>query len=617
MEKEEKVVLVQILVAALLLGLSFLSPLPEWSVLAFCTAAYLVCGWEVVFKAFKNIFKGRFLDENFLMTIATLGAFAIGEYPEAAAVMLFFQIGEFFQDMAVGKSRASIAALMDIRPDYANVEDASGKLVKTDPASVEAGSTIIVLPGEKVPIDGTIISGHSSLDTAALTGESLPRDVNVGDTVFGGSVNLNGLLRIKTTTAYSESTVARILELVQNTGNNKARREKFISRFARYYTPVVVIIALLLATVPPLFFGAIWHQWIYRALVFLVVSCPCALVVSIPLTFFAGIGCASKRGILIKGAQHLETLSEVRTIAFDKTGTLTKGEFAVQGIYPITPGEEALLLEQAALTEMYSTHPIAASVREAYGNDLDPNRIKDLKTIDGEGVSAIIDNRIVYVGNEKLMRRVGVDFYHEHPIGISVHVSIGNHYLGYIVVADRIKDEAAQAIEAIHKAGVNNTVILTGDHENIAHAVAREMGIDNYYADLLPQQKVEKMTELQSLTPGKTAFAGDGINDAPVLKSADVGIAMGAIGSDAAIEAADIVIMDDNPLKIASAIDISKRTLRIVKQNIILSLGIKFCVLILGATGIINMWLAVFADVGVTVLAVLNAIRAMYFKKTI
>ena len=617
MEKQEKSVLVQILISGFLLGLSFIPHLPTWGVISFCTVAYLVCGWEVLFNAFKNVFKGHFLDENFLMTIATLGAFAIRQYPEAAAVMLFFQIGEFFQEMAVGKSRASIASLMDIRPDYANVEDSAGNLSRQDPASVPVGTTITVLPGERIPIDGTVISGHSSLDTAALTGESIPKDVTAGDNVFGGSVNLNGLLRIKTSTLYAESTVARILELVQNTDSNKARREKFISRFARYYTPAVVIIALLLAIVPPLFFGAGWHQWIYRALVFLVVSCPCALVVSIPLTFFAGIGCASKRGILIKGAQYLETLATVRTLVFDKTGTLTKGEFAVQGIYPINPGEEDLLIELAALTEMYSTHPLAASIREAYGKDLDPNRIKDLRTIDGEGVSALIDNRLIYVGNKKLMHRAAVEFFHEHPVGISVHVSIDTHYLGYIVVADRIKDEASQAIEELHKVGVSDTVILTGDHENIAHAVAREIGVDSYYADLLPHEKVQKMEELRSKTSGKIAFAGDGINDAPVLKSADVGIAMGAIGSDAAIEAADIVIMDDNPVKIASAIRISKRTLRIVKQNIALCLGIKFCVLILGATGIINMWLAVFADVGVTVLAVLNAIRTMYLKKTI
>ena len=616
MEKQEKAVSVRIVAASILLGVSFLPVFAEWVSVTFCIAAYAVCGFDVLFKAFRNIFKGDFLDENFLMTIATVGALAIGEYPEAAAVMLFFQIGEFFQDMAVGKSRASIAALMDIRPDYANVEDSDGNIVKTDPAQVPAGSTLIVMPGEKVPIDGTVVSGRSALDTSALTGESLPRDVVPGQNVFGGSLNISGLLRIRTTALYSESTVARILELVQNADNSKAESEKFITRFARYYTPVVVGIALLLAIVPPLFAGD-WTEWLYRALVFLVVSCPCALVVSIPLTFFAGIGCASRKGILIKGSQYLETLSEIRTLVFDKTGTLTQGEFAVQGLYPVHPGDEAALLEQAALAETYSTHPIAAGIREAYGKDPEPNRIKDLENIEGEGIRALIDNRTVYVGNEKLMRRAAVDFYHTHPVGISVHVAHNNTYLGYIVLADRIKEESLQAVSNLKKSGVLRTVILTGDRSDVAKAVAGKLGIDECYAELLPHDKVRKMEETRARHNGKTAFAGDGINDAPVLKSADIGIAMGAIGSDAAIEAADVVIMDDNPLKIALAIKISRHTLRIVRQNIILSLGIKFCVLALGAFGLVNMWLAVFADVGVTVLAVLNAIRAMYLKKTL
>lgn len=609
--------LARILAAGILLGMAFF-PMPEdWMSMAFCLAAYVVCGFDVLFKAIRNIFKGRFLDENFLMTLATIGALIIGEYPEAAAVMLFFQIGEFFQDMAVGKSRASIAALMDIRPDYANMEDANGNIVKTDPAQVPTGSTIIVMPGEEIPIDGTVIFGHSNIDTSALTGESMPKNVCAGQNVFGGSLNLSGLLRIKTTTRYSESMVARILELVQNTGNNKAEREKFITRFARYYTPIVVGIALLLAVIPPLFIGCNWEEWLYRALVFLVVACPCALVISVPLTFFAGIGCASKKGILIKGSQYLEALSDIRTVVFDKTGTLTQGEFVVQGIYPITPGEESILLEQAALAEIYSTHPIAAGIREAYGQDPDLKRIKDLENIEGEGIRALIDNHTVYVGNEKLMRHAKVDFYHQHPVGISVHVAIHNRYLGYIVLTDRVKQESVQAIANLKKVGVRHTVMLTGDHKNVAKAISLQLGIDECYADLLPNEKVQKINMLRTRHNGKTAFAGDGINDAPVIKTADVGIAMGAIGSDAAIEAADVVIMDDNPLKIASAIQISKHTLHIVRQNIVLSLCIKFCVLILGAFGLINMWIAVFADVGVTVLAVLNAIRAMYLKKTI
>lgn len=615
MKDQKKAGLARILIAGILLGMYFIPALPAWASAAFCAAAYLACGYKVLFNAFRNLFRGRFLDENFLMTAATLGALAIGQYPEAAAVMLFFQIGEFFQDLAVGKSRASISALMDIRPETANVEDGNGNIVKTDPDQVPAGSILIVMPGEKIPIDGMVISGHSTIDTAALTGESLPQDIAPGKSVLGGSLNLTGLLRIRTSTVYSESTVARILELVDKAQNSKAESEKFITRFARYYTPVVVGSALLLAVIPPLITGGDWTEWLYRALVFLVVSCPCALVVSIPLTFFAGIGCASKKGILVKGAQYLESLSQIRTVVFDKTGTLTRGEFAVQGIYPVLPGEEAKMLEYAALAEAFSTHPIATGIREAYGKNLESDRIKDLENIEGEGICATIDTHTVFVGNEKLMRRSAVDFYHRHSIGISVHVSVDNTYLGYIVLADRIKNESEQTITLLKKAGVRKTVILTGDRPEVAKAVARKIGIDEWHAELLPHEKVRMVEELRIRDGSKTAFAGDGINDAPVLKVADVGIAMGAIGSEAAIEAADIVIMDDNPLKIATAIRISRRTLRIVRQNIILSIGIKFCILALSAFGLANMWIAVFADVGVTLIAVLNAIRTMYLKK--
>ncbi|MCM1041521.1 MAG: cadmium-translocating P-type ATPase [Bacteroides sp.] len=617
MESKEKAALARIITAGLLLGLSFIPLLPYWAGVLLCLTAYLVCGLEVLADAGKNLVKARFLDENFLMSVATIGALAIGQYPEAAAVMLFFQIGELFQNLAVGKSRASISSLMDIRPEFANLEDEEGNFTKVDPAQVPAGSTIIVMPGEKVPIDGVVVSGHSAIDTAALTGESLPRDVVPGMDVPGGSLNISGLLRIKTKTIYADSTVAKILDLVQNAQNGKAESEKFITRFARYYTPVVVGIAVLLAFIPPLFLGGLWVEWIHRALVFLVVSCPCALVISIPLTFFAGIGAASKRGILVKGSQYLENLSKIRTLVSDKTGTLTQGVFAVQGLYPVTPGDETRLLEQAALAESFSTHPIALGIREAYGQSLDTKRVADLENIEGEGVCATIDGHNVYVGNEKLMRRAGVDFYHKHPVGISIHVALSNTYLGYIVLSDRVKAESVQAVADVKKAGIERTVILSGDRYEVTNAVAHTLGIDECYAELLPHEKVQKVEEIRSKNGGLIAFVGDGINDAPVLKAADVGIAMGAMGSDAAIEAADVVIMDDNPAKVATAVRISKRTLRIVRQNIILSIGIKLCILILGAFGLADMWLAVFADVGVTIIAVLNAIRAMYLKKTI
>lgn len=574
-----------------------------------------MAGYDVLCHALRHIFKGKFLDEHFLMALATIGAIAIGEYPEAAAVMLFFQVGELFQDVAVGKSRASIAALMDIRSEFANLENEKGELIKTVPASVPVDSTIVVMPGEKVPLDGLVVSGHSSLDLSALTGESLPKEVHEGGQVLSGSLNLNGLLRIKTTSAYEESTVARILELVQNTPDNKSQSERFITRFARYYTPIVVAVAVLIAVLPSLFIDGQWAQWLHRAMVFLVVSCPCALVISVPLSFFSGIGHASKKGILVKGAYFMEILSEVRTVVFDKTGTLTKGEFSVQDVCPANGTKSADILEMAAIAECFSTHPIAAGIRHAYGKDPDTGRLQHLDNIEGEGIHAVIDNRSVYVGNAKLMRRTLPDFNPAQAKGVLVHLCSENNYLGYIVLADCLKPETAQAIEALRKTGVRRTVILTGDRKEVADEVAGKLGMSECYAELLPQEKVRKMEELRADGHGKVAFIGDGINDAPVLKSSDVGIAMGAIGSDAAIEAADVVLMDDNPLKIATAIRISRRTRHIARQNIASSIGIKVVVLGLGAFGLANMWEAVFADVGVTVIAVLNAIRAMYLKK--
>lgn len=615
MKREHKTILVRVLASSILLGISFIPSFSGLTRIILCMGAYLVAGYDVLCHALRHIFKGKFLDEHFLMALATIGAIAIGEYPEAAAVMLFFQVGELFQDVAVGKSRASIAALMDIRSEFANLENEKGELIKTVPASVPVDSTIVVMPGEKVPLDGLVVSGHSSLDLSALTGESLPKEVHEGGQVLSGSLNLNGLLRIKTTSAYEESTVARILELVQNTPDNKSQSERFITRFARYYTPIVVAVAVLIAVLPSLFIDGQWAQWLHRAMVFLVVSCPCALVISVPLSFFSGIGHASKKGILVKGAYFMEILSEVRTVVFDKTGTLTKGEFSVQDVCPANGTKSADILEMAAIAECFSTHPIAAGIRHAYGKDPDTGRLQHLDNIEGEGIHAVIDNRSVYVGNAKLMRRTLPDFNPAQAKGVLVHLCSENNYLGYIVLADCLKPETAQAIEALRKTGVRRTVILTGDRKEVADEVAGKLGMSECYAELLPQEKVRKMEELRADGHGKVAFIGDGINDAPVLKSSDVGIAMGAIGSDAAIEAADVVLMDDNPLKIATAIRISRRTRHIARQNIASSIGIKVVVLGLGAFGLANMWEAVFADVGVTVIAVLNAIRAMYLKK--
>lgn len=614
MEKSHKIVLGRIVAAGLLLAAAYLPfAAPVWRVGLFVTA-YLVAGADVVWRAVKQIGGGRVFGEHFLMAVATLGAFAIGEYPEAVAVMLFYQIGELFQDVAVARSRRSISSLMDIRPDYANVERPDG-LERVAPDSLPAGSVIVVKPGEKIPLDGIVLSGTSALDTAALTGESVPREVTAGDTVLSGSLNLSGLLRVRTTGTYGESTVARILNMVENADTGKAESEKFITRFARVYTPVVVGAAVLLAVLPPLVAGGGWLLWLNRALIFLVISCPCALVVSIPLTFFAGIGGASRRGILIKGSNYLETLARVRTVVFDKTGTLTQGKFAVTEVRPAAAGgfSEADLTELAALAESYSDHPVAASLRAAYGRPIDRARVADVENIAGEGISALVDGRRVWAGNGRLMRRAGVEAAVCGAVGTVVHVAVDGRYVGYIVVSDRLKPQAAEAVAQLKRVGVVKTVMLTGDRRETAEAVAQAAGIDEWMAELLPGDKVAQVERLRQSGPAALplAFVGDGINDAPVLKLADVGIAMGALGSDAAIEAADVVLMDDNPLKVAEGMRIARRTRRIVVQNIVFAIGIKFAMLLLGALGVANMWEAVFADVGVTVLAVLNAMRTM------
>lgn len=609
METEHKILISRIVACVAICGLSFLPALPAWAYIATFALAYAVIGADVVYRAVRNLFHGNFFDEHFLMSIATLGAFAIGEYPEAVAVMLFYQVGELFQDIAVARSRASISSLMDIRPDYANIEE-DGELRQVAPDDVPGGSVIIVKPGEKIPLDGVVISGESSVDTSALTGESLPRDVSEGNPVVSGSLNMTGVIHVRTSGEYGESTVARILELVENADTGKAKAEKFMTRFARYYTPAVVAAAVLLAVVPSLVSGGNWTVWLNRALIFLVVSCPCALVVSIPLTFFAGIGGASRRGILIKGSNYLEILACVGTVVFDKTGTLTRGNFSVTAVHPeIISGE--MLVELAALAEMYSDHPVAVSLRSAYGGQLDKERVADVKNFAGEGISAVVDGREVYAGNDRLMSRAGVEAKQCEKSGTIVHLAVDGVYMGHIVVSDSIKPEAADAVSGLRRSGVKKVVMLTGDRQDVAEEVSGALGIDEVYAGLLPADKVSRMEELRSSGSQKIAFVGDGINDAPVLKLADVGIAMGAVGSDAAIEAADVVLMDDNPLKVAESIRISRRTLRIVVQNIVFAIGIKLAMLLLGALGIAGMWEAVFADVGVTVLAVLNSLRAM------
>ena len=611
MSKKQKKTLVRIILSAVLLVAAALIPVDGIVKLVLFLIPYAVIGWDVLWKAIRNIAHGQVFDENFLMAIATVGAFALGEYPEGVAVMLFYQVGELFQSYAVGRSRQSIAALMDIRPDYANIEQ-DGKLVQVDPEDVAVGDTIVIKAGEKIPLDGVVLEGSSAVDTAALTGESLPRDVNPGDDVVSGCINQSGLLKVRVTKVFGESTVAKILDLVENSSSKKARAENFITRFARYYTPVVVIGAVLLAVLPPLLFGGDWSDWLQRALIFLVISCPCALVISVPLSFFGGIGGASKQGILVKGSNYLEALAKTETVVFDKTGTLTKGTFQVTAVHPdrISEGE---LLELAALAESYSEHPISRSLREAYQKPVDASRVTDVEEISGHGVRAKVDGHDVYAGNGKWMDRIGASWRNCHRTGTVVHVAVDGEYAGHIVISDAVKPDAAAAIEALKREGVKKTVMLTGDVKAVGEAVAREIGIDEVHAELLPGDKVDQVERLLKNTSGKgkLAFVGDGINDAPVLSRADIGIAMGGLGSDAAIEAADIVLMDDKPSKLAVAVRISRKTLRIVRQNIVFALGIKLLFLALGAFGMANMWEAVFADVGVSVLAILNASRAL------
>jgi len=611
MEKEQKIMLVRIIMVVLMMIIVFFLPISNLVRLWLCVAAYLVAGADVVYDALKSIFHGELLDEHFLMAAATIGAFATGEYPEAVAVMLFYQVGELFSDIAVSRSRSSISSLMDIRPDYANLVKGES-IEKVSPSEVPVGSEIVVKPGEKIPIDGVICSGESALDTSALTGESLPREVIVGDSVLSGSLNMTGLLHVRTTNTFGESTVSKILELVENADNGKAKTEKFITKFARIYTPVVVGSAVLLAVLPPLLMGGAWAEWFHRALIFLVISCPCALVISIPLTFFAGIGGASRKGILVKGANYMETLAKVRTMVFDKTGTLTKGQFSVSDIEPASGYSKEEVLQKASLAESFSTHPVAVSLRQSCTEDLDTSRVSDVIDFSGEGVCAKVDGENVYVGNEKLMRRAGVTPDAISKIGTIVYVACEGKYMGCIVVSDSIKSQSKEAIAQLKSLGVRRTVMLTGDKDEVAGEVALNLKIDEYHAALLPVDKVERVKQMKNDDPdGVLAFAGDGINDSPVLKLADIGFAMGGVGSDAAIEASDIVLMDDNPLKIACAIKIARKTMRIVKQNIVFAIGVKVLFLILGALGVANMWEAVFADVGVTVIAILNSLRAM------
>ena len=622
MNRKQKKNLILIIIAAVLLIFIKLVSLPAWLSVVLYLAAYIVIGYDILRKAFKGILNKQVFDENFLMAVATVGAIALAVYErsadlsEAVAVMLFYQIGELFQSYAVGKSRRNISALMDIRPDYANIEK-DGQLERVDPDEVEIGSVIVVQPGEKVPIDGTVIEGTSSLNTSALTGESLPRDVAVGDEIISGCINMTGVLKIRTSKAFGESTVSKILELVESSGARKSRAESFISRFARVYTPVVCYSALALAVLPPVIrlimgMGGEWSTWIYRALTFLVISCPCALVISIPLSFFAGIGGASHEGILIKGSNYLETMSQVKTMVFDKTGTLTQGVFEVSGIHH-SAIEDEKLIEYAALAECASSHPISQSLRRAYGKEIDRDRVTDIQEVSGKGVIAKVDGVSVAAGNDKLMAQLGIEAIPCRSVGTVIHIAIDGKYSGHILISDVEKPDAKDAIAALKRAGVTKTVMLTGDADRVAQYTAKNLGVDEVYSELLPGDKVDKVEMLLSKLEGrgKLAFVGDGINDAPVLSRADIGIAMGAMGSDAAIEAADIVLMDDDPMKIAKGIKISRKCIRIVHENIVFALVIKFACLLLGALGIANMWAAIFADVGVMVLAVLNAIRAL------
>ena len=615
MTRKQKKMLVRIAVSAVLLIAAVLVPYQGLWRFALFLPAYFVIGWDVLWRAVRNIAHGQVFDENFLMALATVGAFCTGffgqgEYPEAVFVMLFYQVGELFQSYAVGKSRKSIASLMDIRPDYANVER-DGKLLQVDPEEVAVGDTITVKAGEKIPLDGLVLEGSSLVNTSALTGESVPRQVRPGDSVISGCVNQNGLLRVQVTKAFGESTVQKILDLVENASSKKAKAENFITKFARYYTPVVVFCALALAVVPPLFVGN-WTGWVQKALIFLVVSCPCALVISVPLSFFGGIGGASRQGILVKGGNYLEVLADTEMVVFDKTGTLTKGVFQVTAIHPEGVSQQELL-ELAALAESYSDHPISRSLKEAWGKALDTARVGQVEELSGRGVRAQVDGKEVWAGNGKLMEEIGLAYRPSGQVGTVVHVAAEGRYLGYILIADEVKPDAKEAIAALKAQGVKKTVLLTGDAKDVGEAVAQELGLDEAYTQLLPGDKVERVEALlQETSPkGKLAFVGDGINDAPVLSRADIGIAMGALGSDAAIEAADLVLMDDKPSKIAKAMEISKRTLRIVRQNIVFALAVKLLVLMLTPFGLANLWEAVFADVGVMVLAILNASRAL------
>ena len=620
MSRKQKKMLARILIsAALLIALNFI-PITGWPRFACYMAPYLIIGYDILLKAGRGIAHRQVTDENFLMAVATVGAIALalyegsGDYTEAIAVMLFYQVGEWFQSYAVGKSRRNISELMDIRPDYANVER-DGKLEQVDPDEVAVGTVIVVQPGEKVPIDGVVEEGESSLNTAALTGESLPRDVRAGDEIVSGCINMSGVLHIRTTKEFGESTVSKILDLVENASSRKSRSEAFISRFARVYTPAVCISALALAVAPPLVRILGWETWIYRALTFLVASCPCALVISIPLSFFAGIGGASNAGVLVKGSNYLETLSQARIVVFDKTGTLTKGVFEVNGIHH-SPYDENTLIEYAALAESASSHPISKSLRAAYGREIDRSRVSGIKEISGEGVTAVVDGHSVAAGNGKLMDRLGVNYIECHSVGTIIHMAIDGEYAGHILISDVVKPHSAEAIRELRAAGVRRTVMLSGDTQRVADSVAAGLGIDQACGGLLPADKVEKVEELLAARPPRSAlaFVGDGINDAPVLSRADIGIAMGAMGSDAAIEAADVVLMDDDPLKIAKAIRISRKCLRIVYENIVFAIGVKLACLLLVALGLASMWLAIFADVGVMILAVLNAIRALFVK---
>ncbi len=627
MNRKQKKMLARILISAVLLvALNFI-PVTGWLRFVCYMVPYLIIGYDILIKAGKGIMNRQVTDENFLMAVATIGAVALalyegsGDYTEAIAVMLFYQIGEWFQSYAVGKSRRNISELMDIRPDYANIE-VDGRLEKVDPDEVEVGTVIVVQPGEKVPIDGVITEGESTLNTAALTGESLPREARAGDEIISGCINMTGVLRIRTTREFGESTVSKILDLVENASSRKSRSEAFISRFARIYTPAVCLSALALAIIPPLvriiFLGLPggWETWIYRALTFLVASCPCALVISIPLSFFAGIGGASNAGVLVKGSNYLETLSQTRMVVFDKTGTLTRGVFEVNGIHH-SPYDDAALVEFAALAESASSHPISKSLQAAYGREIDRTRVCDIREISGQGVLATVDGHSVAAGNDKLMDAQGVNYIECHSVGTIIHMAIDGQYAGHIVISDVEKPTAREAVSALKHCGVRETVMLTGDSHKVAESVARDLGIDRVYSELLPAGKVDKVEELiRAKDPkAKLAFVGDGINDAPVLSRADIGIAMGAMGSDAAIEAADVVLMDDDPMKIVKAIKISRKCLRIVYENIVFAIGVKLACLVLVALGFANMWLAIFADVGVMILAVLNAIRALFVKK--